>query len=138
MHGCHICCQWPFFVLISLLQLKIRFRKLNKGNQRTDDAVQKEATAERDSRPLVFKYNEVRNHPLFLFLHFLDAKITCYSVLSSYIYILSGWWLSHVWCIKLTLKIPIGGVGTCNRMYVTIIPPFSSLLYDMNGVYQLI
>ncbi|KAM2991742.1 hypothetical protein FF2_044061 [Malus domestica] len=35
-----------------------RFRKLNKGTQKTDDAVQKEATAERDSRPLVFKYNE--------------------------------------------------------------------------------
>ncbi|KAM1111642.1 hypothetical protein ACFX2I_044629 [Malus domestica] len=35
-----------------------RFRKLNKGTPKTDDAVQKEATAERDSRPLVFKYNE--------------------------------------------------------------------------------
>ncbi|KAL6189638.1 hypothetical protein ACLB2K_041024 [Fragaria x ananassa] len=35
-----------------------RFRKLGKGSQNTAEAVRKEATSERDSRPLVFKFNE--------------------------------------------------------------------------------
>lgn len=35
-----------------------RFRKLGKGCQNTAEAVRKEATSERDSRPLVFKFNE--------------------------------------------------------------------------------
>ncbi|XP_021822992.1 chromosome transmission fidelity protein 18 homolog isoform X2 [Prunus avium] len=35
-----------------------RFRKLSTGSQNTDDSVQKEATSERDLRPLVFKFNE--------------------------------------------------------------------------------
>ena len=46
--------------LISCI-LENRFRKLGKGSQNTADAVRKEATSERDSRPLVFKFNEVRN-----------------------------------------------------------------------------
>ncbi|ONI20126.1 hypothetical protein PRUPE_3G316000 [Prunus persica] len=35
-----------------------RFRKLSTGSQNTDDSVQKEATSQRDLRPLVFKFNE--------------------------------------------------------------------------------
>ncbi|XP_050375424.1 uncharacterized protein LOC126792944 [Argentina anserina] len=35
-----------------------RFRKLGKGSQNTADAARKEATSERDSRPLVFRFNE--------------------------------------------------------------------------------
>ncbi|CAA2955451.1 Hypothetical predicted protein [Olea europaea subsp. europaea] len=43
-----------------------RFRKVNnKGSQNTNNVVQRPVTVERDSRPLLFKFNEVWNYFIF-------------------------------------------------------------------------
>lgn len=46
-----------------MFTFKTRFKKLSsKGSQSIDIDVKKEATSERDLRPLLFKFNEVRDY----------------------------------------------------------------------------
>lgn len=47
----------------SPVRFNSRFKKLSsEGSQSTDIVMKKEATAERDLRPLLFKFNEVQDY----------------------------------------------------------------------------
>ena len=90
---------------LSLFLFQIRFRKLSsKGSQNTDNDKKKQATLERDSRPLLFKFNEVTTSlPFFLeIIIYSYADCICSGLVATVLYKLHDIMLFKL-CIKMGL-----------------------------------